>query len=212
MTNPTPYPIRGPPCAHSPVNSRREPHNAAPIVDDEMTMEEQSTGFLATPGRVQSFVTRLATIPALLLLAASATPQRDPRGQYSAPAPGQPLCTLNIHVTGFRNNQGTAGGVVFSSAAGWPEDHTRSIVHGGFPIADLQARLTFQVPPGRYAVVVLHDENSNMKLDRNFFGIPTEGFGFSNNPRVVVAAPSFAAAATPVTCPATQLAIKLIYK
>jgi uncharacterized protein (DUF2141 family) len=178
-----------------------------------MTMEQQSRGFPATPARVQSVVTlRIAAFLALLLLAASAAPQRDPRGHYAAPAPGQPLCTLNVHVSGFRNNQGTAGGVVFASATGWPEDHSKSIVHGGFPIAGLQALERFQVPPGRYAVVVIHDENSNMKLDRNFFGIPKEGFGFSNNPRVIIAAPSFAAATVPVTCPATQLEIKLIYK
>lgn len=34
---------------------------------------------------------------------------------------------------------------------------------------------------GRYAVQFFHDENSNGALDTNFLGIPTEGFGFSNN-------------------------------
>ena len=148
----------------------------------------------------------------LVLSASQASPQRDPRGHYSAPAPGQPLCTLEVHVTGFRDNYGTAGGVVFSSSAGWPGDRSKAIVQGGFPIAAHQALQTFQVPPGRYAVVVIHDENSNMKLDRNFFGIPTEGFGFSNNPRVIFSAPSFQTAAVPVNCPATQLQIRLIYK
>jgi uncharacterized protein (DUF2141 family) len=139
-------------------------------------------------------------------------PQRDPKGVYSAPSHGEPLCTLQVHVTGFRDNNGTAGGVVFSSASGWPDNRAKAIVQGGFPIADHQAVQSFQVPPGQYAVVVIHDENSNMKLDRNFLGIPKEGFGFSNNPRVILSAPSFQSAAAPVTCPATQLAIRLIYK
>ncbi len=39
------------------------------------------------------------------------------------------------------------------------------------------------VPDGTYAVAVIHDENKNNKLDRNFFGIPSEGYGFSNNIR-----------------------------
>jgi uncharacterized protein (DUF2141 family) len=153
---------------------------------------------------------RIAVFLALSFL--SATPQRDPRGHYSAPVAGQSLCMLQVHITGFRNNNGTAGGVVFSSPNGWPDHRTQAIVQGGFPIAGNQALQTFQVPPGRYAVVVIHDENSNMKLDRNFFGIPKEGFGFSNNPRVVFSAPSFQAASAPVSCPATQLEIKLIYK
>jgi uncharacterized protein (DUF2141 family) len=68
------------------------------------------------------------------------------------------------------------------------------------------------VPPGRYGVVVIHDENSNMKLDRNFFGIPKEGFGFANNPRVVLSAPSFQAGSVAVKFPTTEIAIRLIYK
>jgi uncharacterized protein (DUF2141 family) len=165
------------------------------------------------PLRVQEVVTaRIGALVTFLLLALSASPQRDPRGHYSAPADGQPLCTLQVHVAGFRNNRGTAGGVVFSSAAGWPQDRTKAIVQGGFPIADQRAEEVFQVPRGRYAVVAIHDENSNMKLDRNFFGIPKEGFGFSNNPKVFLAAPSFQAASVPVSCPATRIEIRLIYK
>jgi len=35
---------------------------------------------------------------------------------------------------------------------------------------------------GRYSVALYHDENGNKDFDRNFLGIPTEGYGFSNNP------------------------------
>lgn len=33
----------------------------------------------------------------------------------------------------------------------------------------------------KYAISYYHDENSNGKLDKNFMGMPTEGYGFSNN-------------------------------
>lgn len=148
----------------------------------------------------------------LVLSTAQVSPQRDPRGHYAAPVPGQPLCSLQVHVTGFRNNKGTAGGVVFSSPAGWPSDRSKAVVQGGFPIANRKATEIFQVAPGRYGVVVIHDENSNMKLDRNFFGVPKEGFGFSKNPGVSLSAPSFQSADVPVACPATQIQIRLIYK
>ena len=36
------------------------------------------------------------------------------------------------------------------------------------------------VPPGDYALMVHHDENSNGKLDKNFIGIPREPVGFAN--------------------------------
>jgi uncharacterized protein (DUF2141 family) len=44
--------------------------------------------------------------------------------------------------------------------------------------------------PGTYALAIYHDENGNGKLDRNAIGIPQEGFGFSNNPSILMSAPS----------------------
>ncbi|MEE4660859.1 MAG: DUF2141 domain-containing protein [Halieaceae bacterium] len=37
------------------------------------------------------------------------------------------------------------------------------------------------MPAGRYAVRLFHDANGNGDLDSNALGIPTEGYGFSNN-------------------------------
>ena len=47
------------------------------------------------------------------------------------------------------------------------------------------------LPDGNYAVAIFHDENMNGKCDTNFIGIPTEGYGFSNNFKPTVAAPKF---------------------
>ena len=57
-------------------------------------------------------------------------------------------------------------------------------------INDKNVIYTFKnIPNGTYAISVIHDENENQKLDKNFFGIPKEGYGFSNNIR-----PSFRSA------------------
>ena len=37
------------------------------------------------------------------------------------------------------------------------------------------------VKPGTYAVAVFHDLNGNGRLDRNFIGLPSEPYGFSND-------------------------------
>jgi uncharacterized protein (DUF2141 family) len=37
------------------------------------------------------------------------------------------------------------------------------------------------LPAGEYAFALFHDANSNEKLDKNMFGIPTEDYAFSNN-------------------------------
>ena len=39
------------------------------------------------------------------------------------------------------------------------------------------------VKQGTYAIRFFHDENNNQKMDTGTFGIPTEGYGFSNNAR-----------------------------
>lgn len=42
-----------------------------------------------------------------------------------------------------------------------------------------------QVPAGQYAIMAYHDENGNGELDRRFGMFPTEGYGLSNNPKVM---------------------------
>ncbi len=45
--------------------------------------------------------------------------------------------------------------------------------------------------PGKYAVRYFQDENLNSKIDKNFLGIPTEGYGFSNNVLAPFGPPDF---------------------
>jgi uncharacterized protein (DUF2141 family) len=47
------------------------------------------------------------------------------------------------------------------------------------------------LPIGVYAISLYHDENSDNKCNRNFLGIPKEGYGFSNNVKPKFSAPSF---------------------
>jgi len=35
--------------------------------------------------------------------------------------------------------------------------------------------------PSKYSIRYFHDENGNEEMDTNMFGIPKEGYGFSNN-------------------------------
>jgi uncharacterized protein (DUF2141 family) len=61
-------------------------------------------------------------------------------------------------------------------------------------IKDKKATVEFSnLPYGTYAFSFFHDENSNTKMDSNFLGIPTEGYGFSNNASGTFGPPSFSA-------------------
>jgi uncharacterized protein (DUF2141 family) len=39
------------------------------------------------------------------------------------------------------------------------------------------------LPQGKYAIRIFHDENQNDKMDFNWIKIPKEGYGFSGNPK-----------------------------
>jgi uncharacterized protein (DUF2141 family) len=124
-------------------------------------------------------------------------------------------CTLRIRVDGLRNSTGVVGVAIFKTRDGWPEDMSKTVNHWPTPITPgaREATAVMQnLPPGDYGVVAIHDENKNHKLDRNFIGIPKEGFGFANNPHVGLSAPPFGAAIAHVACPVTDINIHLIYK
>lgn len=67
------------------------------------------------------------------------------------------------------------------------------------------------VRPGRYALALLHDENSNGKADRAMSMIPTEGFGFSRDARVRMGPPRFDDAAFTVQGGDKRMTITMRY-
>ncbi len=79
-------------------------------------------------------------------------------------------------------------------------------------IRESQARCDFEnIPPGTYALAVVHDENMNGKLDSNWLGIPKEGYGFSNDVKAVHGAPSFSDASFPYDGQNLNFTISLHY-
>src|SRR4051812_28480781 len=99
-------------------------------------------------------------------------------------------CKLIVQVDGFRNDKGKLGVTIFNQPDGWPEKTEKAYRHGPIPITGKTGTGMFaDLPPGDYAVAVIHDENENKKLDRNFLSVPSEGFGFANNPKVSFSAP-----------------------
>lgn len=89
------------------------------------------------------------------------------------------------------------------------EDKAVKVV--SLPAAKGDAKLVFTgLPPGRYAVMAYHDENIDQKLNLRFGMFPTEGYGLSNNPKVM-GPPKFADSAFDLTGPETAINIKLAY-
>lgn len=99
---------------------------------------------------------------------------------------------LTIELKGLRSNLGVINIGVFSSPEGFPNDAARTVRSGCFPIPTLPLLLTFDdLPFGQYAATVHHDENMDGELNTNLLGIPTEGIGFSGNPKIWRGVPAF---------------------
>jgi uncharacterized protein (DUF2141 family) len=100
--------------------------------------------------------------------------------------------TLRVEVAQVRNASGDVGCFLFNSADGFPEVHAKAYQEIHAAIDANRAVCEFKnIPFGTYALVVMHDENKNGKLDKNFMGIPKEGYAASNNERPAFSAPRF---------------------
>ena len=74
---------------------------------------------------------------------------------------------------------------VFDSADAW-NGKAKAIAQQAQSASAASVEFSFaDLPSGTYAVSVMHDENGNGSLDSNFLGMPVEGYGFSNDPRVM---------------------------
>jgi uncharacterized protein (DUF2141 family) len=103
------------------------------------------------------------------------------------PSPGGSIVTASVGK--LRNLRGNIGCRLFSSEQSFPRK-TEGTVRTSVPVTASVTRCVFKdIPPGIYAITVIHDENDNGKLDRNFIGVPTEGYGVSNNQTRATRAP-----------------------
>jgi len=89
--------------------------------------------------------------------------------------------TLTVIATGLKNNQGEVQFSLYNKDGTIPDEELNkyykmqrvSIVNG-------EAKAIFKnLPKGKYAVNLFHDENKNHKIDKGFF-MPKEGVGLSN--------------------------------
>ena len=75
---------------------------------------------------------------------------------------------------------------------------------------ELIAEMT-DVKFGTYALATYQDVNSSGEIDKNFIGIPTEGFGFSNNYKPKVKAPNFSDCCFAYNAKTNSVTVKMIH-
>jgi len=102
---------------------------------------------------------------------------------------------LTVNLQGLRAQTGLVKVALVDSQQAW-DGKAAPVQATGAPPQGEVAQFTFKdLKPGRYAVMITHDENGNGKLDSNVAGIPIERYGFSRDARGRMGAPDFDAAA-----------------
>src|SRR5690554_5348577 len=107
--------------------------------------------------------------------------------QAAAPA----ATDLRIELEQLRNAKGKIHACLTQDPAYFPDCKADAHALRLSVAADAGHELRFRdLPSGKYALSIIHDENGNNKLD-TFARIPREGFGFSGNPAIRFGPPKF---------------------
>ncbi|MGO9776998.1 MAG: DUF2141 domain-containing protein [Terracidiphilus sp.] len=118
----------------------------------------------------------------------------------------QSASTLTVRVTGIRNANGKIHLGLYRDSQ-FVEGRQLEI-----DARTLTATTVFtNLSRGVYAVNLFHDENMNNKMDTNLFGMPVEGYGFSNNPAKRMGKPGFDETNFKLNQPEAAIEIKMIY-
>jgi uncharacterized protein (DUF2141 family) len=102
-------------------------------------------------------------------------------------AQAESTTSLTVVVNGIRNQTGEICLRVYNSEKGFPDNAKSEVKSGCTKITGNSIKQVFSgLKSGNYAVAVVDDQNGDHKLNKDFFGIPEEGFGISRNPIVSI--------------------------
>ncbi|MDP3537870.1 MAG: DUF2141 domain-containing protein [Azonexus sp.] len=117
---------------------------------------------------------------------------------------------LVITLQGISNDVGNIRASLYQDQETFRKEN-KALKTLSIPAAKGDTKLVFNgLPPGRYAIMAYHDENSDEKLNLRFGMFPVEGYGLSNNTKVM-GPPKFVDSAFDVVEPETTIDIRLTY-
>jgi uncharacterized protein (DUF2141 family) len=120
--------------------------------------------------------------------------------------------TINVAVSGIKDNTGSIRCGLFNSADSFPKDG-KEFMGVEAPIANGQANCTFNnVPaPGTYAVAYFKAAPGQTKMKTSWLGMPQDPYGFSRNATIGMGPPSFDSAAYSYAGGATTWPVTITY-
>jgi len=120
---------------------------------------------------------------------------------------------IKVSINNLSSQEGKVAINIFVHKDGFPSNLQLAYLNKTFEIDSDQPEFIFEnVPIGNYSLAVIHDENSNSKIDKDFFGRPKEGYAVSNNVKAsMFAPPKFSDALFEHTASGTNLKLKILY-
>ncbi|GLQ21173.1 DUF2141 domain-containing protein [Algimonas porphyrae] len=103
---------------------------------------------------------------------------------------GAASADLIVKVENIDKTEGQLRIGLYDSETGFEDD--RELRGQTVPVTGSTMRIIFDdLPVGRYAIKVFHDQDTDGSLDKDFMGIPSEPYGFSNNASDPFSAPEW---------------------
>jgi len=155
---------------------------------DDQAIAHRSAGRIECSSEMKKNMSRwtMYGVSGLLLAGSALAPgvaQTD-----DAPTEINLISQLTVEVIGLTNQDGNLCLKIFSGSQGFPNDDDNAALKRCIPIAtetgaiDEPFRITIDsLNAGTYAIAIYHDANGDEVLNRGLFGMPSEGYGFSND-------------------------------
>lgn len=119
---------------------------------------------------------------------------------------------LYVDVEGVRKAEGLIAVTLYADDSKRFLARRGSLYVGRTPATTPKTTVCIYLPgTGVYALGVYHDEDGDRSYDRTALGLPSEGFGFSNNPAVILGIPSFRSVRLSVPRDGMRTSVRLRY-
>jgi uncharacterized protein (DUF2141 family) len=97
--------------------------------------------------------------------------------------------TITLNFEGMKSDKGSLFIALYNTEDSFLKEPIKGTI---VKIVDKKATVILKdIPAGVYAVSAFHDENDNKKMDTNFFGIPKEPIGMSNDAKGFMGPPKY---------------------
>lgn len=148
---------------------------------------------------------------ATALLAASSSERGLAQEQESCTGREGPA-RLYVDVRNIRKSEGLIAVTLYADDSRKFLASRGSLYVGRVPARAPETSVCIYLPKtGTYGLAVYHDADADRKFDRTGIGLPAEGYGFSNDPAVILGLPSFRAVRLSVPRSGMRTSVRLRY-